>query len=118
MAAARNNFVKLGYKILDLIEYNGLKIDAGMKILLSMILSYENEGRVFYESVGTIGDRIGRKPEATRKMIANLVDAGMIKFEERDGSSHIYHTQQINPELMISIGDKKQKQEEAGECPF
>lgn len=109
MAAAKTDYVKLEYQILDLVEYNGLKITGNMKILLSLIYSYEKKGRSYYESVTTLGKRLGLEPQATRSLIAKLCTAGMISYDERKGSSHIFHSKLLNQELMILIGEEKPK---------
>lgn len=79
------DFVKLEYSVLDLTEYNGLTINGNMKILLSLVYSYDKTGRTYYESVGTIGKRCGCKPEAVRNFRNKLREAGMITFEEVKG---------------------------------
>ncbi|HCZ3603940.1 TPA: hypothetical protein O2389_002848, partial [Escherichia coli] len=71
------DFVKLEYSVLDLTEYNGLTINGNMKILLSLVYSYDKTGRTYYESVGTIGKRCGCKPEAVRNFRNKLREAGM-----------------------------------------
>ncbi|MGV8924874.1 MAG: hypothetical protein ACOH2G_04245 [Ewingella sp.] len=109
MAAAKTDYVKLEYQILDLVEYNGLKITGNMKILLSLIYSYERTRRTYYESVPTLGKRLGLEPQATRSLIAKLCTAGMISYDERRGSSHIFHSKLLNQELMILIGEEKPK---------
>ena len=109
MTAAKTDYVKLEYQILDLVEYNGLKINGNMKILLSMIYSYERKKRTYYESITTLGKRVGLEPQAARNLVSKLCDAGMISYEERAGSSHIFHSKPLNQELMIFITDEKPK---------
>lgn len=109
MAVAKTDYVKLEYQILDLVEYNGLKITGNMKILLSLIYSYEKNVLTYYESVPTLGKRLGLEPQATRSLIAKLCTAGMISYDERKGSSHIFHSKLLNQELMILIGEEKPK---------
>lgn len=109
MTAAKTDYVKLEYQILDLVEYNGLKITGNMKILLSLIYSYEKKSRTYYESITTLGKRVGLEPQAARSLVSKLCDAGMISYEERKGSSHIFHSKPLNQELMTLIGDEKPK---------
>lgn len=109
MTAAKTDYVKLEYQILDLVEYNGLKITGNMKILLSMIYSYEKKSLTYYESITTLGKRVGLEPQAARSLVSKLCDAGMISYEERKGSSHIFHSKPLNQELMILIGEEKPK---------
>ena len=106
---AKTDYVKLEYQILDLVEYNGLKITGNMKILLSLIYSYEKKSRTYYESITTLGKRVGLEPQAARSLVSKLCDAGMISYEERKGSSHIFHSKPLNQELMTLIGDEKPK---------
>ncbi|EJM9047712.1 hypothetical protein ACKVB7_003699 [Klebsiella pneumoniae] len=106
---AKTDYVKLEYQILDLVEYNGLKITGNMKILLSLIYSYEKKSRTYYESITTLGKRVGLEPQAARSLVSKLCDAGMISYEERKGSSHIFHSKPLNLELMTLIGDEKPK---------
>ncbi|HDE0955530.1 TPA: hypothetical protein PCH82_002111 [Klebsiella pneumoniae] len=109
MGAAKTDYVKLEYQLLDLVEYNELKITGNMKILLSLIYSYEKDSRTYYESVTTLGKRVGLEPQATRSLITKLCTAGMISYDERKGSSHIFHSKPLNKELMILIGEEKPK---------
>lgn len=109
MTAAKTDYVKLEYQTLDLVEYNGLKITGNMKILLSLIYSYEKKSRTYYESITTLGKRVGLEPQAARSLVSKLCDAGMISYEERKGSSHIFHSKPLNQELMTLIGDEKPK---------
>ncbi|EOI6869282.1 hypothetical protein ACMVR4_000647 [Yersinia enterocolitica] len=112
------NFVKLQYQVLDLVEYNGHKINSNMKILLSLILSYEDSDRIYYESVGTIGKRCGCRSGAVRDFRNKLCDAKMITFEEREGSSHKYSSLPFDKSLAVFIDDegkvkpKQQRKEE------
>jgi hypothetical protein len=119
---ANKNSVKLKYEVLDLVKYNGLTINGNMKILLSMIQSYASSGSVYYESVGTIGKRCGCGEEAVRNFRNKMRDAGMIKFDERDGSSHKYYPLDLDESLMLFIDDdeeskrtKKQNQKQKPE---
>lgn len=109
MSNAKTDYVKLEYQLLDLVEYNELKITGNMKILLSLIYSYEKESRTYYESITTLGKRLGLEPQATRSLITKLCTAGMISYEERKGTSHIFHSKPLNKDLMILIGEEKPK---------
>ncbi|SPW26801.1 hypothetical protein [Edwardsiella tarda] len=100
-------FVQLHYRIADLVEYNGLKINGNMKILLSFIYSYGAKNKTYYESVGTIGIRCGCGPQAVRSFRDKLRDAGMITFEEREGSSHKYASLPLDETLMVFIDDER-----------
>lgn len=111
MSNAKTDYIKLEYQLLDLVEYNGLNITGNMKILLSLIYSYERSHRNYYESLPTLGKRLGLGyTQATRNLISKLCTAGMISYDDRPGTSHIFHSKPLAPELMVFIGDKKQKQ--------
>ncbi|EPS8081648.1 TPA: helix-turn-helix domain-containing protein [Citrobacter amalonaticus] len=104
------DFVKLEYSVLDLTEYNGLTINGNMKILLSLVYSYDKTGRTYYESVGTIGKRCGCKPEAVRNFRNKLREAGMITFEEVKGSTHKISPVELDPSLMVFLDDHNSAQ--------
>lgn len=104
------DFVKLEYSVLDLTEYNGLTINGNMKLLLSMVYSYDKVGRTYWESVGTIGKRCGCKPEAVRNFRNKLRDAGMITFEEEKGSTHKISPVELDPSLMVFLDDHNSTQ--------
>lgn len=104
------DFVKLEYSILDLTEYNGLTINGNMKILLSLVYSYDKTGRTYYESVGMIGKRCGCKPEAVRNFRNKLREAGMITFEEVKGSTHKISPVELDPSLMVFLDDHNSTQ--------
>ena len=104
------DFVKLEYSILDLTEYNGLTINGNMKILLSLVYSYDKTGRTYYESVGMIGKRCGCKPEAVRNFRNKLREAGMITFEEVKGSTHKISPVELDPSLMVFLDDHNSAQ--------
>ena len=54
-----------------------------MKILLSLVYSYDKTGRTYYESVGTIGKRLRPASQKPFRNFRNkLREAGMITFEE------------------------------------
>lgn len=98
------------YSVLDLTEYNGLTINGNMKILLSLVYSYDKTGRTYYESVGTIGKRCGCKPEAVRNFRNKLREAGMITFEEVKGSTHKISPVELDPSLMVFLDDHNSAQ--------
>lgn len=104
------DFVKLEYSILDLTEYNGLTINGNMKILLSLVYSYDKTGRTYYESVGMIGKRCGCKPEAVRNFRNKLREAGMITFEEEQGRTHKISPVELDPSLMVFLDDHNSTQ--------
>ncbi|GKJ06692.1 helix-turn-helix domain-containing protein [Klebsiella variicola] len=104
------NFVKLEYSVLDLTEYNGLTINGNMKILLSLVYSYDKTGRTYNESVGTIGKRCGCKPEAVRNFRNKLREAGMITFEEEQGKRHKISPVELDPSLMVFLDDHNSTQ--------
>ena len=104
------DFVKLEYSVLDLTEYNGLTINGNMKILLSLVYSYDKTGRTYYESVGTIGKRCGCKPEAVRNFRNKLREAGMITFEEEQGRTHKISPVELDPSLMVFLDDHNSTQ--------
>lgn len=104
------DFVKLEYSILDLTEYNGLTINGNMKILLSLVYSYDKTGRTYYESVGMIGKRCGCKPEAVRNFRNKLREAGMITFEEEQGRTHKISPVELDPSLMVFLDDHNSAQ--------
>ena len=104
------DFVKLEYSILDLTEYNGLTINGNMKILLSLVYSYDKTGRTYYESVGMIGKRCGCKPEAVRNFRNKLREAGMITFEEEQGRTRKISPVELDPSLMVFLDDHNSTQ--------
>lgn len=104
----KGEFIKIEYNLLDLVEYNGVEVDAAMKVILSLAISYAKETKTYYESVPTIGKRIGRSEEPTRKLLKKMEDAGMIKREPQKGT-----TGKISPtldaSLMVFIDDETVK---------
>lgn len=104
----KGEFIKVEYNLLDLVEYNGVEVDAAMKVILSLAISYAKETKTYYESVPTIGKRIGRSEEPTRKLLKKMEDAGMIKREPQKGT-----TGKISPtldaSLMVFIDDETVK---------
>lgn len=101
-------FIKIEYNLLDLVEYNGVKVDAAMKVILSMAVSYAKKGKTYYESIPTIGKRIGRTDNPTSALLKKMKEAGMIEIDTQTGS-----TSKISPtldaSLMVFIDDETVK---------
>ncbi|WP_313375075.1 hypothetical protein [Pantoea sp. CTOTU50773] len=104
----KGEFIKIEYNLLDLVEYNGVEVDAAMKVILSLAISYDRETKTYYESVPTIGKRIGRSDNPTRALLKKMEEAGMIRRETQTGS-----TSKISPtldaSLMVFIDDEAVK---------
>ena len=103
-----DNFVKMEWNTLDLVTYNGVTVTAAMKIILSIIYSYEKHGKSYYESADKIGKRCGTTEKTARTTLKKMETAGMITITPVSGSTNKLTSKPLNPELMVSINDSKQ----------
>lgn len=93
MKPQTNQFLQVEFNLLS-----NTKLNFGQKVLISYILGWQSQGKICYESIGSLANRFGLKYEGLRSLKKSLTKFDFYSFtieKEEINGNIIKHIQQI-----------------------